>query len=356
MKRFLSIILSLVLLITITVPAFAATNDTESTEKRTVEDILNDYHKKCFDEERDKETRNPTAYSNRGKSADKTLEEETVDELKAAGYDAYHVTFSNYEAIENSLQTDFEEMGLDPNGSYIIAISGEENGPSKNANARGSDDPQPGLIDPGGEYFTYTYNGTTYTMRYFTVLPTDNELQTNHGTVTLLKNETITSAFLSKLENVLNTGILWAVDYVAQTPISTVGGALGLSIIDFTEVYDASFYVDAAANWTRTYTQIKNEYGTWTSFSSVDYVQTYFHYRGSYYDPDILNYKQYYNQYVVYKYSTHYMDYSWRKQQAAIGYELGSRYNEYVGDVYVYKKPLDSNSQIVLTLYQVRLG
>lgn len=356
MKRLLSIMLILMLLITMSAPAFAATNNLESTEKRTVEDILNEYHEKLFAAEMAEISGSATGYSNRTTNSGKTLGEETVDELRAAGYEAYNVTSSNYDSLEDSLNTNFENLGMKPDGSYIIVISGEENEICSNANARGFGDPEPDLVDPGGEYFTYSYNGKTYMMRYFTVLPENNELQTNNGTVLLLEEEKITSAFLSGLENVLNTGIYWAVDYVTQMPISTIGGAFGLSIVDFTEVYNALFYVDAVAKWTRTYTQIKNEYGTWTSFSSVDYVHATFHYRGSYYDPSILDYKSHYQQYNTYQYSTHYMDYSWRKQQAAIGYELNSAFNEYVGDVYVYKKPLNSSSAIALTLYQVRLG
>ena len=47
---------------------------------------------------------------------------------------------------------------------------------------------------------------------------------------------------------------------------------------------------------------------------------------------------------------------AWRKQHAAIGRSLNSPNNEYVGDVQVYKTPLNSSSELVLTLYQLKLG
>lgn len=280
-----------------------------------------------------------------------------MDELVAAGYEAYNVSASNYDALEKSLQTDFEHLGMYPNGSFIVVIhSGDYTTDSNNIEAAtASVDPSMPELDDGKFY--YTYNNQTYTMRYLTVTSATDSTLVNNGSVYLLQNETITSASLSILENVLNTGIYCLIDGVMHMPVSTVGGALGISIVDFPEVHNAIFYVDVVAKWTRTYTQIKDEdYGTWSSFSSVDYVTTHLQYRGSYYNSEIQDYESYYQQYYFYEYSNHYMDYSWRKQQAAIAYELNSRNHEHVGDVKVYKDPLNSNTELVLTLYQLRLG
>ena len=51
-------------------------------------------------------------------AANDTPARPTVETLNEAGYEAYNVTADNYDTLEDQLQTDFAEMGLDPNGSY----------------------------------------------------------------------------------------------------------------------------------------------------------------------------------------------------------------------------------------------
>lgn len=84
----------------------------------TIEEILNEYHQKSFREQ----TTGISLCSD-----GKTLEEETVEALNNAGYEAYHVTEDNYHDLQTALQTDFESMGLSSNSSYIITFSGDEN-------------------------------------------------------------------------------------------------------------------------------------------------------------------------------------------------------------------------------------
>ena len=119
----------------------SAANDTEPTETRTVEDILNEYHEKSFALETAEAGTNPAFRSGRSGSSGKSLEEETVEELTAAGYEAYHVTSSNYGELEANLHTDFADMGLDPEGSYIIVLT-EKTIPIKTI-------PIPGLLPTG---------------------------------------------------------------------------------------------------------------------------------------------------------------------------------------------------------------
>ena len=117
------LILACIMLVSIS-PVVAA--DTMSNQP-TIEEILNEYHQKVFDGQMPNETGNARAYSPRNE--EKTPEEETVDALNEAGYEAYHVTEDNYATLENTLKTDFEEMGLDPSCSYIVAISGKTRKP-----------------------------------------------------------------------------------------------------------------------------------------------------------------------------------------------------------------------------------
>lgn len=102
-RKLISITLCALMLLCIGVPALAATNNTAPTETQTVEDILNEYHEKSFALETTQSGTGPAARSSRSSSSGKSLEEETVEELTAAGYEAYHVTSSNYEELETSL-------------------------------------------------------------------------------------------------------------------------------------------------------------------------------------------------------------------------------------------------------------
>ena len=155
------------------VPLSSAVAADEMSAKPTVEEILDEYHRKAFEREMQGDTETASTWSRRGGSA-KTLEEETVEALTNAGYEAYNVTAGNYDTLEAQLYTDFGEMGLDPNGSYIVVISGgdgEASGNSAGANSRVR--PETDLEGPpgstGNASFEYTQDGTTYTMRYVTV-------------------------------------------------------------------------------------------------------------------------------------------------------------------------------------------
>ena len=166
-------VIAMILVFAMLVPLSSAVAADEMSAKPTVEEILDEYHRKAFEREMQGDTETASTWSRRGGSA-KTLEEETVETLTNAGYEAYNVTAGNYDTLEAQLYTDFGEMGLDPNGSYIVVISGgdgEASGNSAGANSRVR--PETDLEGPpgstGNASFEYTQDGTTYTMRYVTV-------------------------------------------------------------------------------------------------------------------------------------------------------------------------------------------
>lgn len=70
----------------------------------TIEEILNDYHSKAFEAQTAQEEAG--TYSRSASGTVKTLEQETVEQLTAAGYEAYNVTGDNFDSLEDSLQTD----------------------------------------------------------------------------------------------------------------------------------------------------------------------------------------------------------------------------------------------------------
>lgn len=115
-EKMIALMLSVLIPVGMSIPVFAAQN--EEGPVKTVAEILNDYHAKSFEKQIAQESETARAYARSSGSAEKTLEEETVEELTAAGYEADNVTSSNYEELEASLKTDFEDLGLDPNESY----------------------------------------------------------------------------------------------------------------------------------------------------------------------------------------------------------------------------------------------
>ena len=306
--------LTLVLLITIAVPAFAATNDTESTEKRTVEDILGEYNQKRLTIEIAKETGNSTAYSNRGKSSDKTLEEETVDELRTAGYEAYNVTSSNYDSLEQRLNTNFEALGLNPNGSHIIVISSEEAQSDRtNPNARDGSNPEQDFIDDGGGSFLYYYapHNRHYRMRYFwvtynTVSKTSN-IVSSQGTnyTNTLANSNITGSVTSDS------------DYTSSKTLGIFRNLWGLNT---SATYSSpTLSVTCNVDWTRKFVDVYDEsVSAWMTTTYYEYASTKSVFSGRYLNSRTASYSNIsYSGYATI-YSPHYGDDAYLKEQAVV--------------------------------------
>ena len=159
-------------------PAVAAD---EMSAQPTVEEILSEYHQRAFEAQTRGETDAASTWSRRGGS-EKTLEQETVDTLTNAGYEAYHVTADNYETLEDELKTDFGAMSLDPEGSYIVVIHGEDPGKTASTNSRPpSSHPELDQDDtPSGLPSTYTYDDVTYSVRFVTVAYAPKDTSKEH--------------------------------------------------------------------------------------------------------------------------------------------------------------------------------
>lgn len=250
MKKLIAILLSCMMLVSFS-PAVAA-EDAPAEPKPSVEAILNDFHQKAFAAESADEQNTAEAYSRNTSSDNDSLVQETVDTLNAAGYEAYNVTSSNYEALETELKTDFASMGLDPNGSYIVVISGEDYNNTSNPNARFGRLPEENIIDDGvgaPTSFKYTYDGTTYIMRYVTVTPLDSNLP-----LTLDFNFDVDRTDnSSNWDSILNAAIGIVVDqvlddYALIAPVANaaVNKLLGISAT----VHNFSgFTIDGATSW-----------------------------------------------------------------------------------------------------------
>jgi hypothetical protein len=261
-------------------PAVAAD---EMSAPPTVEEILNEYHQKAFEAKMQGDTGNASAWSLRG---GQTLEEETVDALTEAGYEAYNVTADNYESLQTELKTDFSDMGLDPNGSYIIVISGED--PTEPASTGGAStynlNPLPGedqAPDGGPSGFNYTYNGQTYWMRFVTVIPTLDKPD-----MTVRKRYTVRSQFLvqNAITDITSLILVSSLDTIKDTVLDEVVplGSIFSMVAEWgdnpnsVEIDPNDLEINSYSNWTCNTIQIWcDSHNRWETMQSSEYVDSY---------------------------------------------------------------------------------
>ena len=250
-------------------PAVAAD---EMSAPPTIEEILNEYHQKAFEAQTQGDTANASARSRRGGNA-KTLEQETVDTLTNAGYEAYNVTADNYEALEDELKTDFASMGLNPEGSYIIVISGED--PTVPASTGGAStyslNPLPGedqAPDGGPNYFPHVYNGETYYMRRITVTATQNTALNQITPINLLEKYG-----LDDLWNDLDVPITLISLFPPASIVGTIYSLCSLAIPDIQYAEPSLLMFTGATNWTPTYIQVYHaDVGEWQWYAVYEYA------------------------------------------------------------------------------------
>lgn len=168
-------------------------------------------------------------------------------------------------------------MGLSPEGSYIIVISGEEDTEtSPSSNARVVDPPHYDIGEDVGssDYFSYTLDGTTYDMRYVTVSgATDNTLNVV-SEYDLSYSPNIGDLFL----DTVGIGVSYGIDTLLKLPVSSVGSFItsfytNLLAEPYTIVDPNTYTMNATSNWTRGFIQVWNEeYEGWYSSQSSAYV------------------------------------------------------------------------------------
>ena len=349
MRKFLSVMLSLILLVTMAVPAFATANDVETTDTRTVEEILNEYHEKSFATEMEKETGNPSGNS-RQASSGKTLEEETVDELRAAGYEAYNVTSDNYEALEADLNTDFADLGLEPGGSYIIVISGEEAEGTTNPNARtGGEGPDQDFLDPGsgGTEFLYYYEpfDRHFTMRY---------VWATYGTISATSNVSSTygTAYANTLVNNNVTGSVTSNSiYTGSKTLGTYRTLWGLNT---SATYSSTtLSVTCSVDWTRKYVQVYDQsVSAWETTTYYEYASTKSVFTGRCKSNSTLAYSTIsYTGYATI-YSPNYGDDEYLKMKAVMFYSAINPTYDRTHEIQVRATDENGNVRVLVTVYE----
>ena len=330
-KKVIALILSCVMLVSAS-PAVAAE---DTPVKPTIEEILNDYHQKAFEARSAEDAGETTTYSNR--SGGKTLEQETVDTLNAAGYEAYNVTASNYDALEAELNTDFASMGLDPNSSYIIVISGEDTNNANQTRSYGDNlitpTPCPGE-DGGSSLFEYIYGGVTYTMRYVTVTCTDQSTLSRqlHFGVDRNANSSIWGT-------IFDAGFSFTIDTITKVPITTfahiLNDAFG-SALPTAESYEG-FMITGCTTWTLEYIEVYNfNEARWVQAQFSEYAVTSWEPLHYTYDATTMTHLRTDGPMITFNtYSEYFNDKEYRKELAAEFYQMGTRLMDYTDDIII---------------------
>ena len=333
MKRFLAMVLALCMLFsmqTVFASAEGAEKDAEPNETRTMEEILNEYHQKAAEAQLSAEKN--TGASSRSAASGKTLEQETVDTLTAAGYEAYNVTGDNYDDLEETLKTDFGSLGLDPEGSYVIVISGDEEDTQTNSNSRGrpfiEEVAGPG-DDTGGAWPTHTYNGKTYTMRYVTVVSTGYDQRYLRSDVDLLAKYG-----LDDLIEDLDLPITILANITGIPAIGTIYSLIAALVPDYDISTEVMEY-EGRTNWTVKYVQVYNSsQNTWKYTASTEYVTMTYSIEHSYFDPvENKGKKELTSDDYGVIYSENYNNTTYVKDRAAQAYENNTKWQDKVSYV-----------------------
>lgn len=300
-KRITSLLLAIVITV-LGIPVCAA-DVVPTTQAASVEQILSDFHIKLHTA-KTAANDNSRAASN---SDNNKLLEDTVKTLTDAGYEAYSVTGTTFEAVEEALDTDLSAIGLDPNYSYIVVADGEPPNTSTRDALYGTPSPS----------FSYTYNGKTYTMRYLTVTAADDPAYGKTDDYDLLESD-----FDDFIVRCLDTSIQMTLDNIAApVPLGTIAGLLGLSVGDIDTSSPMSLRLEGSANWTRVFTQVFDPSDdAWIYGACVEYVNSLLAMTGSYYKAATNRYTTFAKEIDVDTvYSDEYFDLDWRKEKGAYG-------------------------------------
>lgn len=226
----------------------------------------------------------------------------------------YDVNSQTYESIENTLATDFDEIGLDSNCSYIVVIHGDNNAQMRST---------------AGSSFSHTYNGKTYSLRYMTITAADDSKMGKASSADLLKSSSKTL-----IKNCLDTAISAYISSFSKT-LGTVASICGLSVSQFGTAQSSTLTLNAGTNWTRVYTQVWNStYDSWSYGCCVEYARALSYISGLYYSASQNKYVSVpTNSKSTISYSSNYNNTTWRKDKAVYGLLNYTIQYNCVGDV-----------------------
>lgn len=335
-------LISAILICCMMLPMILASAAEEATVPPTIEEILNSYHNQAFEAQSAEENGGASTYA-RGSSS-QTLEQETVDALTDAGYEAYNVTGENYEALENALNTDFAAMGLDPASSYVVVISGEDPAAQSNPNARvlpPANDDFDGDDGGGGSSFLYVQDGITYTMRYVTVA-SDASADLRKSTLYTLQEINEMAVFAGcALEALANLAIEYTEEKI-ETSIPLLAEIAFLA--DWMKARDPEVYIALGDNmltihatsvWTLSYIQVWDAtQKSWVTAQSSCYSVSRLTAAGYLYNKNIKDYEWVATEEIVLTTYSGYYNHSARRKEVAVeGFTKKYPLHDSTGDI-----------------------
>lgn len=249
-------LLSVILCIALIVATVLPVSVTAVQSKESVEKILAEFQSKVFEAKQTKQH----SFANNGTYDDlDMLQSQTIQKLRDNGYDAYGITNANYDSAQELFNTNFSDIGLKKECSYIVIVGNPDSGMSSiNSRSRST----------VGSTYSYTHKGVTYTMRTVTVTSSDDPNYHQMSEVDLLTSRT--DSFIQIL---LNASLESFAEYLG---ISKVFGTIRLMMdivgieVDFSGD-DCLARLNAGTAWTRTFTQVWNDnFNTWEYGSSVE--------------------------------------------------------------------------------------
>lgn len=318
-KRIVSCLLLVLMLIPVISPVFATTANNISQVNRneapSVESILNEYHEKVFAAQADA---NANARSGAEVQTD-AIKQDTLNQLREAGYLAYDVNPDTFDSVAEELRTDLRQMDLDPNSSYIIVISGEEE-PQENTASPAYIPPE---IEDDTEGFNYTYNGTLYKLKFMTVVGDPNNGRLQAGSYDLF--DINNNDGNNPLSIIFETAISMWLDSLTPYPIGTIASLVKSVYLNQDYMQAQTLVFHASANWTQKYTLIRSQSDQQFYFGSrVEYVNVRCWCTGLIYDESICNNVPYSGEVKENNiYSEYYNNTEQQKIQAVLGYING---------------------------------
>lgn len=339
MKKLTAILLIIAMLVPLS-PAVAADG---MSAKPTVEEILNEYHKKSFKNLDDNANGTSSTWSRR-ENNDVTLELETVDELTNYGYEAYNVTADNYDELERILKTDLDSVCLNREASYIVVISGEDQANSSDSARIGGSGFNPSLGDDvSGSYFEYTHNGTTYRMRYLTITSSSDATNlVSTSLYTLQPNDWAGDLIMSLFDAFLVTVIDGTVSGYTGVPVpfASIGQLIFGAVDDdnYIELEPDTLSVHSSTVWTLHCIQVYDASEKEWKISQVSaYADSKARCAGYIYDPDThtSEWEDGVESTNV-RYSLLYNNLNQRQINAAVAFSLGTVANDKTGDIDFY--------------------
>lgn len=294
-KRLVTFLLLLSLLFSI--PTYATIPPESLNGRRSVEDILNSYQEEKLLIEANGEYSESERYA-----LFKALKDTRNSALVVSGYEVIEVNEDNYYEVEDVLQSDLSIIGLSPNQTYTIIVSEESDGTPLRSSPSSS--------------FSYSYNGTSYTLRYLTVTADDSDDYAQATSVNVLN-----SSIKTIIKNCLDTAVSAYISAVSSA-LGTVSSICGLTISDFWDNHNATMYLNGATNWTRKYTQVWSSYDqAWVFGACVEYVYVASYMSGYYYNATTnLMTAVPANESTCTKYSSYYYNTTWQKNRAVQNY------------------------------------